>query len=489
MTYETIKSNKIVRAICNFQRSNAYIYVLAVAALLSNAFGLDGFSFVPVLILLCFTNLFSDSVLPAFPAIFTIAFGISPEHTPVKGDVSYYLSVPFLCCIAPLVCAVIATAIWRVIKDENYKNIKFWRGLGFGVTLYGAGLLFGGAFSQGYAIEDLAISLLVAATFVPFYFFFAATLKKCDLNKEYICRAMVASGLVAVAELGVFYLKNYEASVLLDVAWKGSIHVGWGISNTIGMYAAFMVAPCFYFALEKKQALKSLVLAGILLVGVYFSLCRSGLLFGCVAFAACAIICSVHGKNKTACSICFAACIALGCLFLAFSLNAHSLPSLPEFFKKIGFSDNGRFKIWGNSLKAFTEYPIFGAGFCGYFRRYEDATFFISFSHNTLIQLLTACGIFGLLCYLYHRVQTVVLFSHNLTPFRGLIAVQILAFLGMGMVDIAGITPYFNMVYAALLAFFEKESFMLCGDGNFNLTPLSVIKRAKAQKNGAAKKG
>lgn len=483
MTYDTIKSNKIVRAICDFQRSNAYIYVLAALALISNAFGLDGFSFVPVLILLCFTNLFSDSVLPALPAVFTIVFGISPEHTPAKGDISYYLSVPFLCCEAPLVCAVIATAVWRVIKDKNYTNIKFWRGLGFGVTLYGAGLLLGGMFTEGYAITDFAISLLVTATFVPFYFFFAATLKKCDLNKEYICRTMVVSGLVVVIELAVFYLKNYQFSVLLDTAWKAKIHVGWGISNTIGMYSAFMIPPCFYFALEKKQTLKAFILAGIFLFGSYFSLCRSGLLFGCIAFAACAVICCVYGQEKTACSICFATCLAVGCLFLAVTFNTPTLPSLMEFFKKLGFSDNGRFKIWENSLEIFTEHPVLGSGFCGYLRKFEDAKFFVSFSHNTIIQLLVACGIFGLLCYLYHRVQTIILFTHKITPFRGLIAVQILALLGMGMVDIAGITPYFNMVYAALLAFFEKESFELCSaDSGFNLTPLSVIKRAKAKK-------
>lgn len=475
MTYEGIKNSKVIRAICKFQSSCAYVYVLAALAVLSNALALDGFSFVPVLILLCVTNLFSDSVLPAFPAVFTVAFGISPENTPAKGDLSYYLSVPFLCCVAPLVCAVIATAVWRFIKEEGYKNLKFSGGLGLGIALYCAGLLLGGLFSRGYGIADFAISLLVAATLAPFYFFFAATLKKSDLNKEYLCKSLVASGFVAALELAVFYLKNYSPAVPLNTDWKNSIHVGWGISNTIGMYAAFMIPPCFYFALEEGRVLKSFALAGALFVCICFSLCRSGMLFGGAAFAACALICCFRGKNKKTCVICTAACLAACVAGVFFAFRGMSVSQIG---KKL-FTDNGRFENWSNSLKLFAEYPILGAGFCGYFRAH-GGDFFVAFSHNTLVQLLVSCGAVGFCCYLYHRAQTVMLFAYKITPFRCIILVQILAFLCMGLLDIAAMAPYFNMVYAALLAFLEKQSFALAeSEGGLNLTPLSVFKRAK----------
>lgn len=459
MTYEKIKNNKIIRAICAFQRSKVYVYVLAAMALISNLFGLDGFSFVPVLALMCFTNLFSDSVLPALPAVFTIVFGVSPEHSPSDGDYSYYLSAPFLCCVAPLVFAVIATAVWRFIKDENYKNINLASGLGGGIALYAVGLLLGGAFSDGYAITDFALAALIAFTLAPFYFFFAATIKKEDINYEYICETLVVSGLVVLFELIVFYIKNYTPETLLTLNnydWKGKMQFGWGISNTAGMYMAFVIPTCFYFAIKKGQAVKSFLLSALFMTGVYFTLCRSGILFGAIAFAICAIICCVYGENKPANAVCAALCLVVAGGVLAIILGGY--PSVKEFLKNAS-KDAGRFRTWEDAFSLYLKNPVFGAGFLGFYREYpEKYSFFTAFSHNTIFQLLCACGTFGILGYLYHRAQTIKLFLHKITPIRALFLVQTATLLCMGMLDIAMITPYFTMPYAIILAFLEKES-------------------------------
>ncbi len=466
MTYENIKNNKIIRALCAFQNSEAYIVVLAAAAFASNTFGLDGFFFVPVLISMCITNLFSDSVLPAFPAIITITFGISPINSPVSVDSSYnlnyYLSAPFLACVAPMVFAVMATAIWRVVKDKNYKNIDLAKGLGGGIIFYAICLLFGGLFSSGYNIIDFAISALIAFTIAPFYFFFAATLKKEDINYEYICKAFVINGIALLCQLAVFYVKNYNSDdVLLELnnyAWKGKMQFGWGISNTMGMYFAFLIPPSFYFALKKGQAIKSFLLAGLFMIGTFLTLCRSGMLLGAASFAACAILCCIRGENKPANAMCSALCLVLAGGVLAIVLSGYS--SIKEFLIKAS-KDAGRFKTWENAFALFVKNPVFGAGFLGFYREYsgQKFTFFTSFSHNTIVQMFCACGSFGILSYAYHRFQTVKLFAHKLTPIRALFLIQILALLGMGMLDIAMITPYFTMPYAVILAMLEKESF------------------------------
>lgn len=456
MTYERIKNSKIIKGICTFQSSNAYIYVLCAFAVLSNVFALDGFLFAPILVSLCITNLFSDDVLPALPVAFTIAFGISPEHSPARGDTSYYLSVPFLCVIAPLVFAVAATAFFRASIDKNYKKISFSRGLALGIVVYSAVLLLNGIFSPEHDVLDFACGALTVATLTPFYFFFAAALNDKDINYEYICKTMVASGVVALIELFAIYVKNFGSLTSLDSSWKNMLYSGWGISNTIGQYVAMMIPSCFYFAVKKEKILTSFFLAGALYAGTYFSLCRTGMLIGAFICAVCAVITCVCCKNKKKSIICT---VIFGAILIAVYAVTFFGTIFPEFFgfvRGTGVSDRGRFALWQKALEIFAERPLFGAGFNSYAR--QTGGFSVAFAHNTLIQMLASCGVIGFAAYCYHRAQTVKLCLHKPTPVRLLIITEIAAYLLMGLLDITCFTPYCNMVYAALLAFLEKES-------------------------------
>lgn len=472
MIYEKIKNNKIIKAVCAFQATSVYIYVLCALAVLSNAFGLDAFIIAPMLILLCITNLFADNVIYASPVVFTVAFCISPQHSPAKGDLSYYLSVPFLCVTGPLVLAVFITAIIRAVKNKNFKNISFKRGLALGAVAYSAALLLNGTFSAGHDILDFSVGALTVFTIAGLYFFFVATIDGENINYEYLCTAMVASGFVALLQLGVIYVKNVGSFTALDNEWKGLLYSGWGISNTIGQYVAMMIPPCFYFAIKKGRILTSFVLAAFLYAGTYFSLCRSGMLIGAAVCVVCVILTCIFVENKKRSIICTVIFGALLALVYFVSFFGKKFPDFFDFLRNVGFSDRGRFEIWKNSVDLFLKNPVFGAGFNAYSRDY-NCGFSLGFAHNTPIQILSSCGAVGVIAFVYFRVQTVKLCVYKITPVRALLIMEILSYIALGWLDITGFSPYFNMVFAVLIAAMEKESLT---DENFCAT-LFINKR------------
>ena len=73
------------------------------------------------------------------------------------------------------------------------------------------------------------------------------------------------------------------------------------------------------------------------------------------------------------------------------------------------------------------------------------------------MQLLASCGIFGLITYGIHRVQTVFMFLRKLTREKIFIGLSVLALLGMSLLD----NHFFNLgptlFYSLALAFAEKS--------------------------------
>ena len=78
--------------------------------------------------------------------------------------------------------------------------------------------------------------------------------------------------------------------------------------------------------------------------------------------------------------------------------------------------------------------------------------------NNTIIQILSSCGIIGMIAYLYHRVQTIKLFFKNKNLEKTFIGLSILVLLLTSMLD----CHFFNigptLFYSMALIFAEKIS-------------------------------
>lgn len=61
---------------------------------------------------------------------------------------------------------------------------------------------------------------------------------------------------------------------------------------------------------------------------------------------------------------------------------------------------NGRIKLWGYSLQAFKDSPIYGHGIYGD-RLYVGNTFRWGYSHNVLLEMMSFFGVFGIVLFIY----------------------------------------------------------------------------------------
>ena len=134
--------------------------------------------------------------------------------------------------------------------------------------------------------------------------------------------------------------------------------------------------------------------------------------------------------------------------------DTEAVKNLFAFITKMGMNDNGRFGLWKRFFGFFLEYPLFGAGFaaCG---SVSEAS--MRMAHNTIFQILGSCGIVGIAAHVYHRVQTVLIFTKKPNISRSIIGVALLAYITMGLFDPIYLFANFTIYYTIMLVFAEKD--------------------------------
>ena len=137
-------------------------------------------------------------------------------------------------------------------------------------------------------------------------------------------------------------------------------------------------------------------------------------------------------------------------------LLSRRLGILIRNFMDYGFGDNGRFALWKAGWSHFLKYPVFGSGFYDSFE--GDWNFVLApyFYHNTLVQMLGACGAAGLLAYLWHRAMTVRLVFRNKTVPKFFLGVCVLGLVLFSLIDVLFFKIYSTIIYTLILVFMEK---------------------------------
>ena len=139
---------------------------------------------------------------------------------------------------------------------------------------------------------------------------------------------------------------------------------------------------------------------------------------------------------------------------------------LTRLFKELlerAFEPRMREKIYPEGIRTFLKYPIFGEGFypsTDLIYEWANLDQFKSFMparwHNTVIQMLASCGIVGMGCYSFHRIQTIRVFWKQRKTAALYIGISVLSLLLMSLLD----CHFFNfgppMFYAMALAFAEN---------------------------------
>jgi O-antigen ligase len=127
-----------------------------------------------------------------------------------------------------------------------------------------------------------------------------------------------------------------------------------------------------------------------------------------------------------------------------------------EDFLDRGFSDNGRFNLWRAAFDAFLKAPMFGSGFYGL--HVEGQAVFGPLpvmAHNTVLELLSAMGIFGLFAYAYYRIKSLWLFFEKPSLTKSFLGMSVLVILLESLLDnfVFNVYPMFYIMAAMAIVF------------------------------------
>ena len=133
------------------------------------------------------------------------------------------------------------------------------------------------------------------------------------------------------------------------------------------------------------------------------------------------------------------------------------------FFSNDETIDSGRFQLWKESLIIAFKNPFFGGGFFveGGLAPANLSSVLPSFSHNTFVQMISSCGIFGFLSYVFYRIATFNAIRKNYKKERWYVLISLLLFLLLSLLDI----HLFNLLGTAIYIML----FSMCVENNLCL--------------------
>ncbi len=469
--YTKAKQSNLIKQINNILYSPWGIIIMSLLTLITHLLKIELALYSFVIIYVSYACLFCEDFLPLV-CLFIFCY-ISPSFSNNPGanaDSIFFGGSGIAIIIIGIICAGIIFTRIGLDKTMGFKKLfTMKRKLWLGLVILGASYLLSGIGSKGYLQTFWSNILFATLQFLSIfllYFIFSATIKWEKVNFDYFAYLFTIAGLTVFVELINVYLTQ---NILQNgEIFRGNIATGWGMHNNIGALLTMTLPFVFYLACKKKHTYIYLAIATIISIGIIFSCSRNSILVGAVIYLTCVVINFVISDNKKwfriSCGILVALTIIIALIFLDKLLELFA--AVPKIFESTGdgikFYDNDRFRAYGNGLQVFINNPIFGESFYQkYFISYDyskiDAfsKFFPPRWHSTIIQLLASCGIIGMLAYLYHRCQTIVLFIKNPTTPKTFMGLSILALLIMSLIDchMFNIGPV--MIYSIILAFAE----------------------------------
>ncbi|MBR2927230.1 MAG: O-antigen ligase family protein [Clostridia bacterium] len=388
------------------------------------------------------------------PFLCTI-FAVSVAHSPNVPDYSkYYIETPVLITLIITAVLLIESFVYFTVKHRHRaKPIKkkaiFWSMLIFCISIAANGL-----FGAGYTIKNLIYSLSFAFSLLLVYWLFSAYVR--FENKavfDYFMYCLMIAGMLISAEL----IFAYFTTIRFDEAGgiiKESVVLGWGVWTAVGGMLAFLMPSCFYFAASHTYGWIGFLLGGVMYACILLSQARGALLVGSVILLICLASLWFYGKNRKQNRIFTLVGLVIGVLGCV--LLWGKISSLLDNFITYGFSDNGRFDLWRTGIEHFKSNVVFGAGFYTLVNESWPKDVYPYLYHNTLIQLLGACGLLGIGSYLYHRSLTLRLALYHCNTVKLFLGISILSLLLTSFLDVLFFNTYPTIFYSMMLLFMEK---------------------------------
>lgn len=395
----------------------------------------------------------------------------SEMHSPsFKGQSSNYLvSPPILAQEIIGVVFFLGTVIFRLVRGIVGGKFKitplFW-----GIVALSCALCLSGVFYTHYTPMNLLYGLALSGIIIAFYIFCYCNIETGENTFKRIAYYFIAVAAAVSLELGICYLTNLSKSS--EHSWRALLAFGWGTYNQAGLMLTMAIPAWFYLAGKHTRGYFFLIGAVVNEGMCFLSQSRQAMLMSLVVLCACCVWILIWDKGKKRIidlsmmgAVIVLIAIAAGVMhekvlaFFSSALNKESLST-----------GSGRTELWKEGWQNFLHKPIFGVGFydplategvVGYFVPGDISHSIPRMCHNTVFELLSACGIVGLMVYVFHRVQTVISYINNRTPERTLVALTMCVLLLMSLLDnhlFYFITTIQYAILLSLLASTEKRT-------------------------------
>jgi len=423
----------MMRAIERFTKSEVYLALTAIAAVLVWAFRIDSIG-IPVVLGLMFLQLalFRDA-MPSVPLLFSALFMFS-------RTLGNFEEVPVFLFLTPV--AILGGMIVHMIRFRT----RFWRGKMVGGIAVMTGAMIASAFNAEQVTVYYLFYALIGVLYAFIYMFYRNSLEADHV--QYLMKTMMLMGLVVASQVLIWFLRTDD--ILIAIETK-AIKLGWGISNYIATYLIMFIPATVYFAKKWKAGFLLLPVAVFQTAMLLLTASRGGIL----AFAVIAVPLLIFTlKSKRWGQSILSLGAVAGGVFLVYWFNRDWFLALYQRFSQVMLDDSGRWEIYREAIAAFLDHPLFGAGL---FARIDGNEVYHMY-HNTFLHTLATLGIVGFVGLVW---QLYVQFSVFFRPKNMAYFILVISLFGAhlhGMLDNIYFMPQFMVLMLIMVAVAETAN-------------------------------
>ena len=421
-----------------FFMGRAYPLLVAALILVGNITELDYYLNFLVTALFCFAMVICDSVRPAIITVCAYIYQISIAHAPSYPTYSDFLFSGWRKPVSILIISLVAISfIFFFFKKGIHRRMRIGKTpLLLPLTAFSLAMILGGVFSSDWTYKNLIFAFLNILVYFFLYFVVLYGFSEKETVEEtvrYFVYISLIMALIIICEMTHLFLTSDKIFVGGEIV-KVEVALGWGIWNILGTSLAVLIPTLFIGAMGDRCPWLYFSVATLTWIFSVLSMSRNALIFATLAYGASVIIACFFGKSKKA----FRIILVLGMLAIAlFSVVLFSKIKLMlgDYFER-GFSDNGRYNLWRLAIETFSSSPIFGNGFYGFFTT-EVFEFGAvpRMAHNTVLEILSAMGIVGIVAYVWYRFKTAELFIRRPSVNKTMLGISVLVFLLGSLLD------------------------------------------------------
>lgn len=451
------KRDTVVKYVKAALTSPLFPYITAAVMLLCYYAGLDIVAIYYLAITALLILLLLDDLTPLITFFLFLLVFISYKNSPSYDTQSgYYFQPAILIQTIIAAGAVVCACIYRVILTAVKKRFKP-TSVFLGLCVLSASFLLNGVLN-GNGIMNFGYGVLLSLVYLGVFVLLKDNLKIDENSYKFLAHAFTALSILLVTELYVAHLTR-DGIYVNGVINREGFSFGWGVYNTMGFLLLLCIPSVMYLASIYKRGYVFTIYSLFLAFSCFMSMSRQAMVGVCIIYPASALLLFIKTGQKKIHLI----------IYIVFALAALAFVVLEwknifNVFKQI-FANimddegvlhgSGRMELYKTALDDFASSPIFGVGFFNAEITKPDVTGLglnLHFYHNTFLQMMGSCGMVGLICYVVHRITTVLCFCNNITADRSYVGLSIMVILLLSLVDVHMFDVLPTFVYSFLLA-------------------------------------